>query len=674
MTTGALTRLETAMTNRLATETSPYLRQHAENPVDWYPWGDEAFRRARLEDKPVLLSVGYATCHWCHVMAHESFENPHVANVMNERFISIKVDRQERPDIDDIYQKVAQMMGQGGGWPLTVFLTPQGEPFFGGTYFPPDDRYGRPGFARLLVSLSEVWKHRRDELSHTVDEFLRGYRHLDQADLGGENLEVEDLPAQTARALALNTDPVHGGLAGAPKFPNASSYDLVLRVYQRIREPALLEAVERTLDRMAAGGIHDQLGGGFARYSVDERWAVPHFEKMLYDNGQLAALYANAYRLTGKRAWRRVFEETIAYILRDMTHPDGGFYAGEDADSEGGEGRFYVWTPAGVKAVLGESEGALACRAYGVTEPGNFEHGTTVLHRAVELEPLEEARLEGWRERLLAARARRVRPDRDDNVLTAWNGLMIQGLCAAYQATGTLAYLAAATHAADFIQDRLTLPDGGVYRVWKDGIAKVPGFLEDYAFLSNALLDLYESCFDKRYLDRAEKLVALIFDKFWGDGLYFTPRDGEPLVHRPRAPYDNAWPSGLSSSVFAFLRLHALTGRDLYRDRAEHEFQRYRAATVRAPAGFAHLLAAQDFTRHGPLEIIFAGDKPGAAALVECVHRAYLPSRVLAFADDVPIGQGRHPVEGRPAAYVCRNRTCAAPVTDGRALLGCCVP
>jgi uncharacterized protein YyaL (SSP411 family) len=662
------------MTNRLATETSPYLRQHAENPVDWYPWSEEAFRRARFEDKPVLLSVGYATCHWCHVMAHESFENPHVASVMNERFISIKVDRQERPDIDDVYQKAAQMMGQGGGWPLTVFLTPQGEPFFGGTYFPPDDRYGRPGFARLLVSLSEVWKHRRDELSHTVDEFLRGYRRLDQADLGGENLEVEDLPAQTARALARDTDPVHGGLGGAPKFPNASSYDLVLRVYQRTREPALLEALERTLDRMAAGGIRDQLGGGFARYSVDERWIVPHFEKMLYDNGQLAALYANAYRLTGKRAWRRVFEETIAYILRDMTHPDGGFYAGEDADSEGGEGRFYVWTPAGIKAVLGESEGTLACRAYGVTEPGNFESGATVLHRAVELEPVEEARFEGWRERLLAARGQRVRPDRDDNILTGWNALMIQGLCAAYQATGTLAYRAAAKRASDFIQVRLTLPDGGVYRVWKDGTAKVPGFLEDYAFLSNALLDLYESCFDKHYLDRAEELVELILDKFWGDGLYFTPRDGEPLVHRPRAPYDNAWPSGLSSSVFAFLRLHALTGRDLYRDRAEHEFQRYRAATVRAPAGFAHLLAAQDFTRQGPLEIIFAGDRPGAAALMERVHRAYLPARVLAFAEDVPIGQGRHPVEGRPAAYVCRNRTCAAPVTDGNALLECCTP
>lgn len=674
-------RLEIMMTNRLATETSPYLRQHAENPVDWYPWCEEAFRRARDDDKPVLLSVGYATCHWCHVMAHESFENPRIAGLMNERFISIKVDRQERPDLDDIYQKVPQLMGQGGGWPLTVFLTPQGEPFYGGTYFPPDDRYGRPGLARVLLSLSEAWTHRREELRDTIEQFQQGFRHLDDAVLSRADAkedaeqatEVQDLPAQTALALARSTDPTHGGLGGAPKFPNASAYDLVLRICQRTHEPALLEALERTLDGMAAGGIHDQLGGGFARYSVDERWAVPHFEKMLYDNGQLVTLYANAYRLTGKPAWRRVFEGTIAYILRDMTHPDGGFYAGEDADSEGEEGRFYVWTAAEVNTVLGESEGGLACRAYGVTEGGNFEAGRSVLHRAVALAPQEEARLEGWRERLLAARAPRVRPGRDDNILTGWNALMIEGLCAAYQATGNPAHLAAARRAASFIQDKLTMPDGGVYRCWKDGTAKVPGFLEDYAFLANALIDLYESCFDRRYLDRAAELVALIIDRFWDDGLYFTPNDGEPLVHRPRAPYDGAWPSGISASVFAFLRLHELTGEDRYRDLAEHEFQRYRAAATAAPAAFVHLLAAADFAQRGAFGIILAGDKAAAAALVESVHRTYLPARVLAFAEDVPVGQGRPPVDGRPAAYVCRHRTCTAPVTSGQALLERCV-
>jgi uncharacterized protein YyaL (SSP411 family) len=650
-------------------ETSPYLLQHAENLVDWYPWGDEAFQRARSDDKPILLSVGYAACHWCHVMAHESFENPEIATLMNDRFVSIKVDRQERPDIDDIYQKVMQMMGQGGGWPLTVFLTPEGEPFFGGTYFSPVDHYGHPGFARVLEGLSDAWQHRRNELRDTIEQFRRGFQQIDLADREGEPVASGDVPFEAAHVLAQNTDPVHGGLGAAPKFPNPACYDLLLRVYQRTREPALLDALTVTLDHMAAGGIYDQLGGGFARYSVDEHWIVPHFEKMLYDNGQLIKLYADGYRLTGKPDWRRVFEETIAYVLRDMTHPLGGFFAGEDADSDGEEGKFYVWTPEQIHAALGDADGALACRAYGVTDKGNFEHGATVLHRDASLDEQESARLNDARKGLLAARANRARPSRDDNILAGWNGLMIQGLCAAFQATGAGQYLDAARRAADFIEDQLTMPGGGVYRAWKDGIAKVPGFLEDYAFLGNALLDLYESCFDKHYLDRATELAGIIIDKFWDDGLYFTARDGEQLVHRPRAPYDGAWPSGVSSSVFVFLRLYELTGRDAYRDHAEHEFKKYGAAAARSPAGFAHLLAAHDFLRRGPFEVIFAGDKSGAAPLVESVHRAYLPARVLAFAQDVPAGEGRTAIEDRPAVYVCRNRTCAAPVTDAQALL-----
>ena len=658
------------MPNRLAKETSPYLRQHAENPVDWYAWGDEAFRRAREEDKPIHLSVGYAACHWCHVMAHESFENPEVARLMNERFVNIKVDRQERPDVDDIYQKVVQMMRQGGGWPLTVFMTPAGEPFFGGTYFPPEDRYGRPGFVRLLRGLSETWTTKRDELRGNIDQFLKGYQVLDDRLLGGELPVGEDVPAEAARSFAENTDPRHGGLGGAPKFPNPACHDLVLRIYHRTREPVLLESFELTLDRMAAGGIYDHLGGGFARYSVDERWDVPHFEKMLYDNGQLVKLYADAYRLTGNRKWRRVFEESIAYVLRDMTHPEGGFYASEDADSEGEEGKFYAWTPTEVRAVLGDTDGAIACRAYGVTEQGNFEHGATVLHRRVELDPLEEAHLAGLREKLFASREKRVRPGRDDNVLAGWNALMIQGLCAAYQATGTASHLSAAQRAADFLASRMTMPHGGVYRAWRDGVAKVPGFLDDYAFLANALLDLYESAFIPRYLERAIQLVDLILDKFWDGGLYFTPSDGERLVHRPRAPHDNAWPSGTSTSVFAFLRLYEMTGKDHYRERAEHVFRTYGSAATKNPFGFAHLLSALDFMQRGPLGIVFAGDRaePALLPLVETVHRSYQPSRVLAFADDVPIGQGRVPIDGKLAAYVCRDRTCDAPVTTAEAL------
>lgn len=656
------------MPNRLSQETSPYLRQHAENPVDWYPWGEEAFRRAGEEDKPVHVSVGYAACHWCHVMAHESFENPDIARLMNERFINIKVDRQERPDLDDIYQQVVQMMGQGGGWPLTVFMTPQGGPFFGGTYFPPVERHGRPGFAQIVLGFSEAWKERRPELLTQVEQFLKGYRVLEERLVGAEAVTGRDVPAEAARAFAANTDPVHGGFGDAPKFPNPSCHDLVLRVYHRTREPLLLASVERTLDRMAAGGIYDHLGGGFARYSVDERWAVPHFEKMLYDNGQLIKLYADAYRMTGKRSWRRVFEQTIAYALRDLAHPDGAFHASEDADSEGEEGTFYVWTPAQIEAVLGESDAAFACRAYGVTAQGNFEHGATVLYLALELDALAQARLERLREQLFEARARRVRPGRDENILTSWNALMIQGLCAAYQATGLAFYLQSARRAADFLIERMSMPDGGLYRAWKDGAAKVPGFLDDYAFLANALIDLYESGFDRRYLERAQKLVDLMLDKFWGDGFYFTPNDGERLVHRPRSPHDHAWPSGTSAGVFALLRLHELTGTDVYRERFDHVFQMYGAAAASNPFGFSHLLAALDFSQR-PVSIVLAGARGAAAPLVEVMHRSYHPARVLAFAEDVPIGQGRPPVAGQAAAYVCQNRTCAAPVTSAQALL-----
>jgi uncharacterized protein YyaL (SSP411 family) len=658
------------MPNRLANESSPYLRQHADNPVDWYPWGEQAFARARAEDLPIHLSIGYAACHWCHVMAHESFENPETARVMNERFVNIKVDRQERPDVDDVYQKVVQMMGQGGGWPLTVFMTPSGEPFFGGTYFPPEDRYGRPGFAKLCITLSGVWRDRRDDILSNCKQFQEGYTKLDQRVLG-KSAPGDDVPLAAAGFFAENTDREHGGLGGAPKFPNPTCYDLVLRMYERTRDGELRDALDRTLTKMADGGIYDHLGGGFARYSVDERWAVPHFEKMLYDNGQLIKLYADAYRLTGTARYRRVFEESIGYLVRDLCHPDGAFFASEDADSEGEEGKFYVWTPAQVKAVLGEADAAQFCRTYGVSEAGNFEHGQTVLHRAVasEADPLGEAALAGMRDKLLTARSRRPRPMRDENVLASWNALAISGLCAAYQATGTESHLTAARRAADFIAERMRAPEGGVLRVWKDSAAKVPGFLDDHAFLAVACIDLYESCFERRYLERARELAERITSQFWAaDGLYFTPQDGESLVHRPRAPYDNAWPSGASTSAFALARLAELTGETRYQDRADEIFRMYGEAAAQNPFGFSHFLAAFEFVRRGPIEVVLAGDRAMAAPLVEAVHRSYHPARVLAFADDVPIGQGRVPVDGRPAAYVCRNRTCDAPVTAPEAL------
>ncbi|HEY5960539.1 MAG TPA: thioredoxin domain-containing protein [Polyangiaceae bacterium] len=666
------------MPNRLILESSPYLRQHADNPVDWHAWGEEAFGLAREKDRPIHLSVGYAACHWCHVMAHESFENPVVAQLLNEHFINIKVDRQERPDVDEVYQKVVQMLGQGGGWPLTVFMTPNGEPFFGGTYFPPRDAHGRPGFHALLQALSHAWKNERASLLGNVAQFLEGYRVLDSRLLSGKFDNEQDLPVKAARFFAENTDEHHGGLGGAPKFPNTSCYDLLLRVHQRTSDASLLRAADMTLGNMARGGIYDHLGGGFARYSVDEFWAVPHFEKMLYDNGQLIKLYADAYRISAKPAWRRVIDETIEYVLRDLSHPDGGFFSSEDADSEGEEGKFYVWTPAQIHAALGAEDGALFCRAYGVTEHGNFEHQATVLHRVPEVMVDEEHLLQLRRE-LLRVRSARVRPGRDENIIASWNGLMIEGLCAAYQATGNQDYLDAACRAADFIQTHMRTEDSGVFRVWNQGQrtegaaqvgkATVPGFLDDYASMANALLDLYESAFDKRYLDWALALTDQIIERFWDEGLYYTAKGGQALVHRPRAPFDHAVPSGMSTSAFVFLRCHELTGKQAHFERAQQLFEQFGAAAAKNPFGFAHFIAAMDFAQCGPTSIVLAGDRTSALPLVRTVHRAYLPARVIAFAEDVPIGGGREPIDGASAAYVCRRNVCGPPATTEAALV-----
>lgn len=650
------------MPNRLGQENSPYLLQHANNPVDWYPWGPEAFERARQEDKPIHLSVGYAACHWCHVMAHESFENEETARLLNESFINIKVDRQERPDIDDIYQKVLQMNGEGGGWPLTVFLTPEKEPFFAGTYFPPTDRFGRPAFRRLITALNEAWKNRRQEILTVKEGLLEGYRELNEDGLRLRGQETSsDTPLRAAHLIMEETDPVYGGPYGAPKFPNVSWYDLLLRVYQRTREPSLYKALQVTLNGMANGGIYDHLGGGFSRYSVDERWLVPHFEKMLYDNAQLVKLFADAYRLTGCNDWRRVFEECIHYVLREMRSVEGGFFASEDADSEGEEGKFYVWTPRQIKEVLGDVDGDFVCHAYGVTEAGNFEQGKTVLSRAAKLSAKDELRLQPLRKRLFAERSKRARPGRDENVITSWNALMIEGLCAAYQATGHQEYLNVAKRTAQFIERQLTTPEGGLLRVWSKGKGRIPGFVDDYTFMINALIDLYECSFDTSYLNRAIELTGILLDNFFDGGFYFTHRDGEKLVHRPRSIFDGAYPSGTSTGVFALLRLYELTGRDAYRECVEQVFGKFGPLADKNPHSFAHLLSARDFAQQGPSAIVIAGDKSNVDSFINAVHRMYLPGRLLAFAEDVPIGKGRFPMDGKTVAYVCRKQTCSLP-------------
>jgi uncharacterized protein YyaL (SSP411 family) len=689
--------------NRLAQESSPYLLQHAANPVDWFAWGEDAFARARELNRPVHLSIGYFACHWCHVMAHECFEDPAIARQLNENFINIKVDRQERPDIDDLYQRVVQMMGQQGGWPLTVFLTPDQEPFFAGTYFPPEDRYGRPAFPRVLGGLVMAWQSRQDEVRENCAQFMRGYQTHDAqlfaraGDAAGDAsggaapeaaptagpaavtevrrgpavggtaasaadnaTPVVDATLEAALSFARGTDPDFGGLGKSPKFPNVSAYDLMLRVLRRTGHPQLRIALERTLDRMAAGGIQDHLGGGFSRYSVDERWDVPHFEKMLYDNALLVKLYADAYRHDQRPQWRRVFEDTAAYVQRDLRHPEGGFFASEDADSSGEEGAFYAWSPQEVRAVLGDDEALFACHAFGVFPRGNFTNGRSVLQRNAALDAADLVHLEPLRLRLFEARLQRERPGRDENILAGWNGLMIQGLCAAYQATGDAASLAAARCAADFVVHHLGDGRGGLWRAWRDGAARVPGFLDDYAFLANGLFDLYESQFRAADLERALGLVDQILERFWDDGLYYTPSDGEHLVHRPLSPFDNAWPSGTSESVLALFRAQALSGASRYGTHAQRVLDGLQPAMQRNTFGFAHLLAAQEFQDWGPVSVRLCGADPAAERLIATAHRIYHPGRVLVMDRSSPGEAG--------AAIVCRGQACQLPVTTPEAL------
>ncbi|MFN7133376.1 MAG: thioredoxin domain-containing protein, partial [Myxococcales bacterium] len=576
-------------TNRLAKETSPYLLQHAHNPVDWYPWGEEAFRAAREQDKPILLSIGYSACHWCHVMERESFENEQVAAKMNAAFINIKVDREERPDVDQLYQGVVQLMRRGGGWPLTVFLTPELKPFFGGTYFPPIERYGMPSFTRLLDSLASAFRERRREVEESAEEFENGLAYLMSygLDAAPSQLQESDVRAAAGK-LAEDVDRVNGGFGSAPKFPNPMSLVLMLRGFRRGGGDALRDLTLLTLDRMAERGLYDHLGGGFHRYSVDARWAVPHFEKMLYDNAQLLHLYAEAHQLAPKPLYARVVEETAAYLAREMTSPEGGFYATQDADSEGVEGKFFVWTPAQVKEVLGEARGALLCAHLGIDEQGNFEHGQTVLHVAATPEqlaardgrPVETiaGELEAAKRALFEAREKRVHPGRDDKILAGWNGMTIRALAHAARVFGRDDWLAMARRAADFVLDRMRV-DGRLLRSFKDGEARIDGLLEDYGSVCEGLVGLYVASQEPRYLEAAAALADKALELFWDDGakaFLSGPKDGERLLTKVFALHDNAWPSGASTLTNALVALAGLTSRQQYLDAAERYLTRMR--------------------------------------------------------------------------------------------------
>jgi uncharacterized protein YyaL (SSP411 family) len=657
--------------NRLASATSPYLLQHADNPVDWHEWGEEAFLVARRERKPVLLSVGYAACHWCHVMAHESFEDPETARLMNEHFVNIKVDREERPDVDAIYMDALQAMSGHGGWPMTVFLTPEGEPFYAGTYFPPEDRHGMPGFRRVLLGVAEAWRDRREELA---GQGKRVVEVISQAARGSTDPLTEDLLREAVRGLRQAFDTEWGGFGRAPKFPQPMTLEVLLRAHLRGYEGAL-EMVTVTLDRMASGGMYDQLGGGFHRYSTDRVWLVPHFEKMLYDNAQLARLYARAWQVTRRDHYRDVATETLDYLLREMRQPEGGFSSAQDADSEGVEGKFFAWSWDELVEVAGQE----VAEWLGASPGGNWE-GTNVLRRTRDEPP------EGWgeaRRRLMASRERRVRPETDDKVLASWNGLAISALAVAGRALGRSEYVDTATHTADFVLTALRREDGRLLRAWRQGRTSGPAYSDDHALLAGACLDLYETTFDVRWFEEARRLaddlVRLFHDPEAG-GFFQTGSDAETLVIRPQELADNAVPSGNSVAAEVLQRLSLFTGEAEYESAGLSALRIVRDLMARAPSGFGHALCALDLYLSASREIAILGDLSDerTRSLVEAVWERYLPNVVLAVgspgddraAKTVPLLAGREQVDGQPAAYVCERFACRMPVTEPEALTG----
>jgi len=674
---------ETRKPNRLIHEASPYLQQHAYNPVDWYPWGPEALETSQREDKPIFLSIGYSACHWCHVMEHESFSNPEIAAAMNEHFVCIKVDREERPDLDQIYQSICQIVTRSGGWPLSVFLTPDQKPFYVGTYYPPSERFGRPGFKQLVLALARAYTERRNEVVQVSQTWTDAIARSEAPAESAERAPERGVITEAARAMAARIDEEHGGFGGAPKFPNSFSLEVMLRHCKHTADPQMLDLVTLTLRKMAKGGIYDQLGGGFHRYSVDAHWSVPHFEKMLYDNAALPPLYLAAWQATGDPLFAQIVVQTLDYVLREMTNPDGGFYSTTDADSEGAEGKYFVFDQADVFAAVGPDLGDLMCRHFGVSDQGNFEHtGKTVLHLSEPAGELAssldlpvsavEARLAEGRRRMLAYRERRVPPFRDEKILTAWNGLMISALSRAGRCLRNADYTRGAQRSADFVLSHLTDEKGGLLRRYRDGNAAIPGYVEDYAYFTAALLDLYEATFDRRYLAAAERYgrdtVRLFYD---GAGSFFlTQAGGESLIHRPKDAMDSSTPAGSSVAVMNLLRLIPFTGDDSFREIAEAVFRSYASHMARFPGAMGTLLHALDLYLTSPTEVTLVGDAP--ADWLERLGKLYLPNLVLTRVDapdeSVPIWSGKVPVEGKPTAYVCRNFACSPPATSWDAL------
>jgi hypothetical protein len=671
-------------TNRLIHETSPYLLQHAYNPVDWFPWGPEAFEKARQKDKPILLSIGYAACHWCHVMEHESFEDEETARFMNEHFISIKVDREERPDVDMIYMNVVQMLTGSGGWPMTVFMTPDAEPFFGGTYFPPEPRYGMPSFKQLLANIADVYRARRDDLTANTRQIMNELQRISAPKLAEDDVSPDVLD-QAHDGLLQNFDPRDGGFGRAPKFPASMNLIFLLRHYQRTKRPEALDMVELTLTKMACGGMYDQLGGGFHRYSTDDKWLVPHFEKMLYDNALLSRLYLYAYQVTNNVFYKRIAEGTLDYVVREMTNSEGSFYSTQDADSEGVEGKFFVWTPDEVKEILGESDGTLFCKYYDVTQWGNWE-GHNILNVPREmsivakLEGLSEEELghviEHSRRKLFEHREHRIKPLRDEKVITSWNGLMLKSFAEAANILNRDDYRQVAVTNAGFLLTHLRR-DGRLLRTYRDGVSKLNAYLEDYALLIDGLLALYEATFEPRWLEESRSLADTMLKQFWDDvdgGFYFTSHDHETLITRSKEFYDNATPSGNSVAADVLLRLALYFDAPDDRRRAERIFRANIRAVKRFPSAFGYMLGALDFYFGQPKEIAIIGKREAAdtQSLVRTVFERFLPNKIVALKEPgdgqpgslIPLLEHREMVDGKATAYVCQNFTCQTPVTE----------
>jgi uncharacterized protein YyaL (SSP411 family) len=680
--------------NRLASSSSPYLLQHADNPVDWYPWGPEALEKAKREDKPILLSIGYAACHWCHVMEHESFESAETAALMNQLFVNIKVDREERPDLDQIYQMVVQVMGRSGGWPLTVFLTPEQRPFFAGTYFPPADRYGMPGFPKVLRALAEAYREQRGEVFEQAQEITAAIERVGRAPRAAGEIGPDAL-RRASRKLLARFDDRHGGFGGRPKFPNTMSLDVLLRRGAIEGDSVAKESVALALDRMRAGGIWDHLRGGFHRYSTDERWLVPHFEKMLYDNALLLRLYADGYRVFGHARYRETARELVGYLfaeMRDNAH-GGAFFASQDADSEGHEGKFFVWTPSDVHAAIGEQKLEDVARMYfGITEEGNFEEsGATVLSEARSIErvaatldmPVDEARaaLEAAKQKMLTFREERERPLRDDKVLASWNGLLIGALAEAGRALGEPAWVEAAVRAFDALASKL-LREGRVGRYLKDGVpaSDRPAFLDDQAYFGNAAIDLYEATGEPRFVATARaiarEMIAHHEDTIEG-GFYFAPDDGDALIARTKDAFDQAIPAGASMAALLCLRLGGLVDADLSAH-GEKQLALIAEAALENPFGMGQAVLGIDRLARGSTDVVVVGPRAAAAALVAAAYQVYLPNRTIAWVDPgdpASVEAAKVLAEGKPApaqgavAYVCRGRACSAPVASAEALI-----